>query len=240
MTRPFLTAEWRKLCILSYAVEEPLLAPFLPRGLELDRSGPGGNAYVSLVAFDFLRTRVLGVPWPGHTNFPEVNLRFYAAQPGNGPSRRGVCFVRELVGKPLIAWVARGVYNEPYSTARLISRTQADADGRLEVSHRIDAGGATHSLSVRGRGPPATPGAGSAEHWFKEHEWGFGRARSGRTLVYRVRHPWWAVYRVEATDVRVDWSRLYGPRWAGLQGRAPDSVLLAEGSPVEVYPATAP
>src|SRR4051812_2159224 len=86
---PFLTARWSNLCLLTYAVPRALLTPRLPPGLELDtrpgladgptadRFAPDGPAFVSLVAFDFLDTRVLGVPWPGYRNFPEINLRFY-------------------------------------------------------------------------------------------------------------------------------------------------------------------
>jgi uncharacterized protein YqjF (DUF2071 family) len=60
MKRPFLTAEWRNLLLATYAVPPSLLTPRLPPGLELDTKN--GNAFVSLVAFEFLNTRVLGVP----------------------------------------------------------------------------------------------------------------------------------------------------------------------------------
>jgi len=35
--RPFLRAEWRHLAILNFVVEPSVLAPILPRGLEIDR-----------------------------------------------------------------------------------------------------------------------------------------------------------------------------------------------------------
>ncbi|HEX4590209.1 MAG TPA: DUF2071 domain-containing protein, partial [Gemmataceae bacterium] len=73
--RPFLTARWTNLFVANYPVPDRLLAPRLPPGLTLDRWE--GSAYVSLVAFDFRDTRVLGIPWPGYRHFPEVNLRFY-------------------------------------------------------------------------------------------------------------------------------------------------------------------
>ena len=49
--------------------------PHLPPGTELDRRD--GSAWCSLVGFQFLDTRVLGVGWPGFRHFPEWNLRFY-------------------------------------------------------------------------------------------------------------------------------------------------------------------
>ena len=56
--RPFLTADWRNLLMLNYAVDAALLAPFVPRGTELDLWR--GEALVSLVGFQFLKTRLRG------------------------------------------------------------------------------------------------------------------------------------------------------------------------------------
>jgi uncharacterized protein YqjF (DUF2071 family) len=58
----FLTAEWRHLAMLNYEVDPAVLAPRVPRGVVLDLFD--GRALVSIVAFRFLRTRVLGVPVP--------------------------------------------------------------------------------------------------------------------------------------------------------------------------------
>jgi uncharacterized protein len=82
--RPFLTAEWRHLCLVTYAVDAALLMPRLAPGLELDTRE--GRAFVSLVAFDSLNTRVKGVKWPWHVNFPEINLRFYVRRVEGGIS----------------------------------------------------------------------------------------------------------------------------------------------------------
>ena len=60
---PFLTAGWRDLVLVTYAVPPEALAPHLPPGCEPDLRE--GKAFVSLVAFDFVDTRVLGVRWPG-------------------------------------------------------------------------------------------------------------------------------------------------------------------------------
>jgi uncharacterized protein YqjF (DUF2071 family) len=52
----FLTAEWRHLVMLNYAVKRTLLEPLVPSGLEPDEFD--GTTYVSVVGFLFLRTRV--------------------------------------------------------------------------------------------------------------------------------------------------------------------------------------
>src|ERR1041385_5639833 len=87
----FLTAEWTNILMLNYAVDPSLLEPLVPAGSALDMFE--GKTYVSLVGFEFNRTRVLGFAVPFHQNFEEVNLRFYVRR----GLKRGVVFVRELV-----------------------------------------------------------------------------------------------------------------------------------------------
>ena len=225
----FLRAEWRTLCLLTYAVEPERLLPWVPPGLELDLRD--GQAFVSLVAFDFLETRVLGVPWPGYVNFPEVNLRFYVRE----GARRGVAFVREYVPKRLIAWIARGLYNEPYSAAPMRSLVARERGG-LFVRHGLWKGGREHTLRVRAEPEPHLLGEDTPEHFFKEHSWGYGTSRRGGLVRYEVRHPVWRTYPVRSVELDWDWGVVYGDAWADLGERAPVSVVVAEGSPVAVSP----
>jgi len=55
----FLKAEWRKLVIANYSVDQSLLLPYLPYKTELDLWQ--NTAYVSLVAFKFVNTKMLGL-----------------------------------------------------------------------------------------------------------------------------------------------------------------------------------
>ena len=227
--RPFLTARWRDLCILSYAVDDGLLRDRLAPGLELDRLR--GRAFVSLVAFDFVETRVRGVAWPGLRAFPEINLRFYVRR----GEKRGVMFVREYVPSVLVSAVARLRYNEPYRAASMRSVVTGAGD-TVRAEHTITAGGRAHTIRVEAVAHARTPGEDSDEHWFKEHRWGYGVSRRGRLLEYEVIHPVWEVRDVRRVEVDVDWEALYGPGWGALGGRAPDSAVMAVGSGVEVHP----
>jgi hypothetical protein len=227
--RPFLTARWSNLILANYAVADDLLLPRLPPGLELDRYQ--GRAFVSLVAFDFRDTRVLGVPWPGYRNFPEVNLRFYVRR----GEQRGVVFIRELVPPRLVALLARVLYNEPYTAMRMTSAV-SETNASLTVEHRLLGRDRAHTIRATGTKPTATPSPDGVEHFFKEHQWGFGRTRRGATLRYEVRHPVWAVCPIVDYGIDLDWAALYGPEWAALQDARPDSTVLAVGSPVAVYP----
>src|SRR5512138_1282205 len=127
MGRPFLTARWVDLLLVTWRAPDSLLRDRLPRGAELDRWE--GHALVSLVAFDFEETRVFGVRWPGLVSFPELNLRFYVRQAG----RRGVVFIREYVPNALLAAVARWRFHEPY---RAVPYRKVGREHRLQVGGR--------------------------------------------------------------------------------------------------------
>lgn len=225
----FLSARWANLLNLTYRVPPELLQQHVPAGTQLDIHG--GSAFVSVVAFDFLDTRVLGVPWPGYRNFPELNLRYYLKY-GN---QRGVAFLQEFVPKRMIAKTARVIYNEPYDYAPMRSHAREDeTTSAYELS--LDYGGRTHTLSVITQRGAYTPASDTLAHYFKEHQWGFGKTRSGRTLCYQVEHDVWDVQDIQSYSLDVDFGVLYGEEWAFLNDEQPFCSVFAMGSAVKVFP----
>lgn len=229
--KTFLTAEWRHLLMLNYAVDPSLLRPFLPAGTELDFWN--GRCYASIVGFMFLKTRVLGIPIPFHVNFEEVNLRFYVRRKGPEGWRRGVVFVKEIVPKPAIAWTARLLYNEQYVTMPMRHAIEPrDAD--LSVRYAWRQGGDWQHVSAvtKGEKAPLIPG-GEAE-FITEHYWGYAKQRDGGTVEYRVLHPPWQVWQVSDYSFEADVAALYGEAFVAPLADEPLSVFVAEGSAVSV------
>ena len=130
LTPVFLTAEWRRLVMLNFTIDPAVLEPYCPRGTEIDSWQ--GQTYVSLVGFLFLDTKVGGIAIPFHRDFEEINLRFYVRATVDGEVRRGVVFVREVVPRPAITFVARWLYNENYVTCP--TRSVFEHDGLFLVS----------------------------------------------------------------------------------------------------------
>ena len=236
MSSIFLTASWRKLIMAQYEVGPALLAPWLPRGLELDLYRPADavRCYVSLVGFLFDRVRVLGCPIPFHTRFEEVNLRFYVtrAEP-DGTCKRGVVFIREFVSRPAITLIANLLYEEPYVTLPT-RHTIVAAPGRIDVSYAWRHRGAWQSLAVEASDMAQPIAPGSEEEFITEHYWGYTKRSRGQTSEYAVQHPRWVVYPVRSFHIAVDFGALYGAAFEPLNHAAPASVLLAEGSDVSV------
>jgi uncharacterized protein YqjF (DUF2071 family) len=229
MARQFLSAQWRDLILASYAVDASLLEPLIPKGLELDLFE--GQAVCSLVGFMFLDTRVLGVPWPGYRNFPEINLRFYVRE--QSADRRGVVFVRELVRSRFVAMVARGLYNEPYVKANITSDISESEDRHVQYNFGVNDGQGL--MRVRSAIKTSVPSEDSTEHWFKEHQWGYGQTRRGTPLIYEVQHPHWACHQIQESEINVDTGAIYGDQWAFLQNLEPVSVVHAAGSAIKVF-----
>ncbi len=227
--RPFLSARWSNVSLLTYRVPADLLEPYVHPDLVLDRWD--GEALVSLVAFDFHDTRLRGRRIPGYVNFPEINLRTYVRH----GDRRGVTFLREFVPSRVVAAVARWRYNEPYRALPMHSRTVGTATG-LVVEHRWRWSGRSYHLRITASQTSSLPSEDSLAHFLKEHRWGFGRTRQGVLQHYRVEHPVWALRNIRAVDFEVDFGALYGADWGFLNDEAPISALLAVGSAVAVYP----
>ena len=223
--RPFLTAEWLNVAAVTFAADEEQLRPYLPGGATIDTLE--GSPRVSLVAFEFRRTRVRGLAIPGHIAFPEINLRFYVRHGGE----RAVVFVRELVPRRAIATVARLLYNEPYQRVPMRCGAQPTEDGGVLVWHRFGRGS---SLTVRGAPDAVVPEDGSAAHWLTDHSLGVGRRRDRRTVLYNVAHPTWALREVTELALEVDFGALYGRRWAWLRDATPSHLSLAVGSRITV------
>lgn len=228
--RVFLSAEWKNLILLNYSVKDSDLKPYLPAGCELDYFE--NRAFVSLVAFQFLNTKVFGLKWPGFTNFFEVNLRFYV----KFRDQRAVCFIREYVPSYVITGLARMIYNEPYKRAS-ISGTINKTQEQVSALYQLTSGSTSMLLDVIGENSPYLPSPSSMEHFFKEHEWGVGRSRKGETLIYRVEHPHWEIYPIIDMKVKVNWEILYGPPFHFLNQQKPHSVVFAKGSKVKVFKA---
>jgi uncharacterized protein len=228
---PFLKASWRKLLLVNYAIDPALLIPYLPAGTELDIWQ--GTCYVSLVGFMFKDTRMLGVKIPFHVHFEEVNLRFYVRRFENGHWKRGVVFIKEIVPKPAITFVANTLYREKYET-RPMRHRWLETEGEQTVEYAFKTGDEWQTFSATAAAPQIEIPAGSEAEFITEHYWGYARVNDYITNEYEVTHPRWQQYAVTKFEVEVDFERVYGAAFAHLAKAAPLSVMLAEGSGITV------
>lgn len=231
----FLTAYWKYLAMLNYEVDPKILTSRIPKGTELDTFN--GKTFVSMVGFLFYDTKVLGVPVPFHQNFEEINLRFYVRHKAkNGEWRRGVVFVKEIVPKFAIAFVARTVYEEHYISIPTRHTLEIDSNNNPKfVSYEWEYEDLWHSLSLEPTANPYPLKPGSEEEFIAEHYWGYTKHSDGSSTEYKVEHPPWQVWSVKNSTFKCNVASLYGEEFREFLSIKPSSAFLAEGSEVTVY-----
>lgn len=225
----FLKAEWRKLAIINYEINPDILQKYLPEGTELDFYK--GKCYVSLVGFMFLNTKLLGLPIPFHRNFEEVNLRFYVKKNENGIWKRGVVFIKEIVPKPALSFVANSIYKENYHTMPMKNIIREKDDELLIKYSWKDK--SWHSIEIKAETNAQPMEENSEFEFITEHYWGFTK-KEDKTSEYEVCHPKWDCYQVKEYQLDIDFHKIYGEEFECLNHQIPISVMLAEGSEIEV------
>jgi uncharacterized protein YqjF (DUF2071 family) len=231
-TSVFLTAGWHNLAMLNFTIDPRFLEPHVPPGTELDFFR--GQAYVSVVGFQFVNMSVLGVPVPFHRDFEEVNLRFYVVRDAPEGIRRGVVFLREIAPKRLVSVAARWFYNEQYVTMPMrqsVVTPSEETDGN--IIYEWQHAGRWNGLRVTARGAALHPLAGSEEEFITEHYWGYTKRRDGGTIEYEVEHSPWRVWPALNWRYDSDVEAIYGAAFVPYL-REPASAFVADGSPVIV------
>ena len=216
----------------NYLVNPDALKPFLPAKTELDTWN--NKTYVSLVGFLFHDTRVLNIRFPFHTTFPEVNLRFYVRYKENDQYKRGVVFIKEIVPKPAITFIANSLFNERYITLPMKNVVNVTPQ-QQHIGYHWKFNNHWNKLEAQTGLKKYAIQPGSEEEFITEHFWGYSAISKTATGEYQVEHPRWDIFPVEQYTVDCDFANLYGPSFSALNGQTPDSVFLAEGSAINVY-----
>lgn len=227
----FLKGEWRKLAFANYTIDPKLLQKYVPYGTELDTYN--GNCYVSLVGFMFVNTKLLGVKIPFHTNFEEVNLRFYVKRFDGSIWKRGVVFIKEIVPKPALTFVANTVYNENYETLPMQHLWEQNKTNK-RVVYKWKKNNKWNSFSIIANASSMNIEPNSETEFITEHYWGYAAINNDSSNEYEVTHPKWKHYPIKNYSISVDFGALYGEEFQLLSTQKPSSIMLAEGSKITV------
>jgi len=187
-----------------------------------------------MVGFLFQETSVLGIKWPFHVNFEEVNLRFYVRRFDGKEWKRGAVFVSEIVPKLIIAVIANTLYNEHYMAMPMrhaitsVDNKHTNFLYEWKYKNQWCKLGAT----VNNERKPIAPD--SAEEFIFEHYWGYNKLTGSKTIEYQVEHISWQIG--EVTDFVFDApvAQLYGEPFEHWLNQKPVSIFFADGSDIKV------
>ncbi len=225
----FLNTEWKNLIMANYEVDKALLETYVPAGCELDLFK--GKALVSVVAFEFSKTRICGVPMPFYRNFPEINLRIYVKRNVDGVTRRGVVFIKEIIAHKLPAWIANMVFRENFH----VMPVSCNVDGQ-RIKYRWGEG---NQLAANLNNELESWKEGSEEKFIGDNFWAYKKVNSNKTLEFEVIHRQWKMRKLENSklEASIDFADLYGAEFGAAIadfGDKPTSVFFVDGSEVEV------
>ncbi len=230
--KTFLTANWLNLLMLNYEVDPDVLKPHIPAGTELDLWQ--GKALVSMVGFLFNDTKVLGVRWPFHVNFEEVNLRFYVRYFDGKIWKRGAVFISEIVPKRAIALIANNLYREHYSALPMRSSVRPEGADNTYYAYEWKLNNKWNKLAAKVSNKTEEIIPGSAEEFIFEHYWGYNIWDATTTMEYQVEHVSWRTRKVIDCVFDADVAALYGDDFVPYLQKQPYSAFFANGSAIGV------
>jgi uncharacterized protein YqjF (DUF2071 family) len=230
--RKFLEAQWNNLLMLNYEVDPEILKPYIPPLTVLDLWQ--GKALVSMVGFMFNDTKVLGIKWPFHVNFEEVNLRFYVKYFDGDQWKRGAVFISEIVPKSIIAFIANNLYKEHYSAMRMRHSQIPAANNNTDFLYEWKLNGKWNKLGATVSNNFEAINPGSPEEFIFEHYWGYNTLSETKTMQYQVEHISWQIAEVTAPIFEADIAALYGKEFLPYLGVKPYSSFFANGSEINV------
>ncbi len=231
MTETFLSANWENLIMANYELAPEILKPYLPKGVELDFHE--NKTYVSLVGFMFKKTSLFNIPIPFMGTFEEVNLRFYVKRVEDNTIKRGVVFIIETVPYKPVAWLANKLYKEHYIAIPTKNSISHHAHHKV-VRYEWKINNRWNHLEVNAGTNKTDMQIDSIEEFIFEHYYGYTRLNALQAQEYKVNHPRWQVNEVKDYSIHCDFKSMYGDDFSFLSNQVPDSVIIAEGSPITV------
>ena len=189
----FMKGNWEHLVIQTFSCKPEVLEEYLPIDIELDLYQ--GKALFSMVAFTFSKVSFFGIKVPFHQKFGEINFRFYTRSKID--NTKGVVFIREFAPKPLIAFVANTIYNEPFYYKKIknnsfITATKKKANYTFNKNNEISV------LADRQTKPTQK---NSLQDFIVDRYIAFVKGRNNTTYQYKINHRPWQLHTIKKCEI---------------------------------------
>jgi len=186
------------------------------------------------VGFQFCRTELLGrFPIPFHSDFDEVNLRFYVQRKRQRGTERSCIHCRGCAQSCDCDHRSGALRRELCVSSDATQDCNEWSENTVEYQLRLDRQWCRIFAQTADLPKPAPEG--SLEQFITEHYWGYSTQRSSASLEYHVSHDPWKVWAARGAGFEGEVSTLYGKDLGAVPQRHPDSTFVADGSPVVVF-----
>ena len=192
----FMTGNWENLIIKSFSCDPKTLEQYLPNNVELDLYN--GKGIFSMVAFTFSKVKFFGIKIPFHQLFGEINFRFYTKSKIDG--KKGVVFIKEYANKPIMAFIANKIYNEPFFIHD-IKRQLIETKALKQINYPFKLNNKIQKISALVSKTKEKLVPDSIQEFIVDRYIAFVKGRKNKTYQYLINHKPWELYKVKKTTI---------------------------------------
>lgn len=226
-----ISSEFRKVALLNYVVPPEVVEKYLPKYTKPDLYN--GNCFISLVGFQVKKLKVNELKVPLIKDFDEIDLQIYVKRFNGATWEKGVVVISRIFDQPGVAELTNTIFKTNYSSMPTTGEVM-ETEKSLEVKYSWRLNGEQQSFSVKSNKLAAPYDKDTQASFLLDRPLGFIKTNNKETLQYTVSHADWHLYTVDEYAIDVDFSRQFDPVLNILNSMIPYSVILTEGSTVEI------
>ena len=226
-----LSTEWKKVAFANYIVPPEVVEKYLPKYTKIDFFN--GNCFVSLVGYRYTKLKIADVKVPLIPDFEEIDLRFYVKRFDGAIWRKGTVAISRILKAPGLDKLGNALFQENLASMPT-SGELTETDNELDVKYSWQFENDWKYLRVKSS-KLATPFQENSETEFLlSRPFVYQQFGDDHTQEIELKHSSWHTYPVQEYSIDVDFSKQFDPVFSILNTTTPHSVILAEGSTVEI------
>ena len=225
-----ISSEFRKVALINYTIAAEVVEKYLPNHTKPDFYN--GECFISLVGFQVQKLKVANVKLPLLKDFEEIDLQIYVKRFDGAKWRKGVVVINRIFDQPGAAALTNTIFKTNYTSLQA-SGTVQESEEYLQVKYSWRYDEMDQNFWVRSNRLAAPYDKDTEAGFLMDRSYGYIKAGE-KTYEYFLDHVDWHLFTVEEYAVNVDFSRQFDPAFNLLNGQTPHSVILTEGSTVEI------
>ena len=225
-----ISSEFRKVALLNFVVTSEVIKKYLPAHTKPDFYN--GECLISLVGFQVQKLKVAGIKLPLLKDFDEIDLQIYVKRFDGARWRKGVVVLNRIFDQPGATSLTNTIFKTNYISLPATGTVQ-ETEEFVKVKYSWQFRELEQNFWVKSNRLAAPYEKDSVAAFVLDRSYGYVKDEEN-TYEYAIEHVDWHLYTPEEYKVDIDFSTQFDPAFNILNGQAPHSVILTEGSAVEI------